>query len=340
MMCGSKGILTPDTADCYALCAPAILKTFEICPIRAAFSCIYSDLPGERMHKYLRAIGFSKYKKTKDVQPLLEAAAQSSSSSTIVCDGEEVYGYLSKSFGDGIGIRVYGEFEEGKDFREEYFFPYVDSDMVSTTAACVVERHSDKNSYGGMCEEPSIGVSLIFYISNGMEYARRLVSKTESTKIVSVYLSGLCLDGKILLPVKKTAQQRANSSAANKTRGTLIEAARNGDEQAMESLAMEDMNLVQEISNRIGLEDIYSIVDTCFMPYGLECDQYAIIGEILDVETVRNTLSGEEVYRMQVECNDMKLNVVVNKLDLLGEPAVGRRFKGDIWMQGRVEFGL
>ena len=39
MMKGSKGILTPDTTDCYALRALAFLKTFEIRPIRATFSC-------------------------------------------------------------------------------------------------------------------------------------------------------------------------------------------------------------------------------------------------------------------------------------------------------------
>ena len=118
----------------------------------------------------------------------------------------------------------------------------------------------------------------------------------------------------------------------------LIDAARKGDEQAMETLAMEDMNLVQQISARLPQEDIYSIVDTCFMPYGLECDQYAIIGEILHVELLRNQFSGEEVYRLLLECNDVKFNVMINREDLLGEPEAGRRFKGDIWLQGRAEF--
>ena len=93
---------------------------------------------------------------------------------------------------------------------------------------------------------------------------------------------------------------------------------------------MEDMNLVQQISNRIMEEDIYSLVDTCFMPYGLECDVYSVIGEILSWEIVRNHVSGEEMYRFLLNCNDMKLSVMINRMDLLGEPAVGRRFKGDI----------
>ena len=183
-----------------------------------------------------------------------------------------------------------------------------------------------------------IGVSLIFYLSNGLEYMRRVKNKQESSRITGVSLTGLCLDGKILLPLQKTARQRAISSNVSKNRSALMEAARKGDEKAMESLAMEDMNLVQQISNRIMEEDIYSLVDTCFMPYGLECDVYSVIGEILSWEIVRNHVSGEEMYRFLLNCNDMKLSVMINRMDLLGEPAVGRRFKGDIWLQGRAEF--
>ena len=292
------------------------------------------------MHRYLRSIGFSKYTRSRDTRQLVDLVVHSSSTSTLVQDQDEVYGYLSRPFGDNFGLRVYGEYTDGNSFRDEYCFPYADSDTVSTTVPCIVERHSDKNSYGGMCEEPAFGVSLIFYLSNGMEYAQRLLSPTGSTQISAVYLSGLCLEGKILLPVWKTEKQRANSSAKAKSRGALIEAARNGDEQAMETLAMEDINLVQRISNRINQEDIYSIVDTCFMPYGLECDQYAVIGEILRVEIVRNNLSGEEMYRLLLDCNDIKLSVMVNRVDVLGEPQPGRRFKGDIWLQGRAEFAV
>ena len=144
------------------------------------------------MHKYLRSIGFSKYKKNRDMKPLLDAVIHHAGESTMVRDGDEIYGHLGKAFGDGFGLCVYGEYEEEtKAFHAEYFFPYVDSDTVSTTVRCTVERHSDKNSYGGMCEEPAIGVSLIFYLSNGMEYMRRVTGKMESSKISEVYLSGL-----------------------------------------------------------------------------------------------------------------------------------------------------
>jgi hypothetical protein len=36
----------------------------------------------------------------------------------------------------------------------------------------------------------------------------------------------------------------------------------------------------------------------------------------------------------------MIFTIAINKADLLGEPAPGRRFKGQIWMQGIADFGV
>ena len=85
---------------------------------------------------------------------------------------------------------------------------------------------------------------------------------------------------------------------------------------------------------------MYSIIETCFMPSGIECDQYSIIGNILSVNLVTNDLTNEEIYRLRIECNDMIFTAAINKADLLGEPAPGRRFKGQIWMQGIADFGV
>ena len=51
-----------------------------------------------------------------------------------------------------------------------------------------------------------------------------------------------------------------------KNRTNLIAAARNGDEEAMESLTMEDMDTYSMISQRIVTDDILTIVDSYFMP--------------------------------------------------------------------------
>lgn len=74
------------------------------------------------------------------------------------------------------------------------------------------------------------------------------------------------------------------------------------------------------------------------MPCGIECDQYSVIGEITGIELSANRITKEEVYDLTLDCNDMIFHVVINRQDLLGEPKVGRRFKGQVWMQGTVQF--
>ena len=111
-----------------------------------------------------------------------------------------------------------------------------------------------------------------------------------------------------------------------------------GDEDAIESLTLEDMDTYTIISRKIHKEDVFSLVDTYFMPYGVECDQYSILGEILDCNKVKNRLTSEEIYQMTVSCNDLVFDICINAEDLFGEPMVGRRFKGSIWMQGYINF--
>ena len=74
------------------------------------------------------------------------------------------------------------------------------------------------------------------------------------------------------------------------------------------------------------------------MPYGIENDKYEILGNILDVRELFNYVTMEELYQMEIEANDVIFEVCINKKDLFGEPIVGRRFKGSIWLQGTVDF--
>lgn len=82
---------------------------------------------------------------------------------------------------------------------------------------------------------------------------------------------------------------------AARDRNNLLEAAKKGDEDAMETLTIEDIDLYSQVSRRAMKEDLYSIVDSSFMPCGIECDQYSIIGEITNIETKENRVSGEMV---------------------------------------------
>lgn len=116
----------------------------------------------------------------------------------------------------------------------------------------------------------------------------------------------------------------------------LLSAARNGDQSAMESLTLDALDTYTKVSRRLVTEDVFSIVDTYFMPFGIECDNYSILGEILNIRITENWQTGEELYIMHLNVNELKFDVCVPKVNVVGEPAVGRRFKGTIWLQGRI----
>ena len=176
-------------------------------------------------------------------------------------------------------------------FHVEYYYPFFRGTGVTTQEAVTVEKHVDKNAFSGACDDLRIGITLIFYLQNAAEYMKE--SGKEKIDNHPLILSGLAGEGKILLPVLKDKEAVKVEQESAKNRSSMIAAARNGDEEAMENLTMEEMDTYSMISTRIVNEDILSIVDSYFMPYGIQCDQYSILGEILEVHTGSNIVTDE-----------------------------------------------
>jgi len=183
-----------------------------------------------------------------------------------------------------------------------------------------------------------VGVSLIFYLQNMIPYVKAQNAGLLPIRGTTVTLTALASSGSIMMPIRKTERDLLKNKKSSLSRSRLMNAARKGDESAIESLTLEDMDTYSMISKRIQKEDVFTLVDTYFMPYGVECDQYSILGEIIDFHLVKNKMTEEEVYLMTLVCNDLFFEVCINKEDLFGEPEVGRRFKGFIWMQGYINF--
>lgn len=290
------------------------------------------------MHKYLRSIGFSSYLRHKDIQKLLNEVYEKPDNIEVSDLLDSTFITMEKNFGPDMGIGIFGEYDEADRFQIEYYYPYFNSKTVSSNALCSISRHSDKYAFSVMCEEYRFGISLIFYLQNTNGYLNSVNDHISLNRKLPIRLNAMSGSGRILLPIRKTASDRKQSLVMSKKRVNLIESARNGDESAMESLTMYDIDQYNQAAMRIQHEDLYSIVDTCFMPTGMECDQYSILGDIREIEEISNTFTGEALWHFLVECNDVHFSLVINKKDLLGEPAVGRRFKGDIWLQGYVDF--
>ena len=290
------------------------------------------------MHRYLRAIGFSEVSGSDDVRKLLELSVEKNDTENIIePEGKKSYGELRKEFAPGMGVCSRGEIAE-EYFEFEYYFPYFEGRGITTDADIFVERQAEKECYIGACDDNRIGITIIFYIQNMIEYLKKMQESTTGRLKSSLTLSALSTEGKILFSVSKDKESIELDREESRNRSILIDRAKNGDEQAMESLTLEDMDTYTMISRRIVHEDVLSIVDTYFMPYGMECDKYAVMGEILELETRTNRESGEEVYVMKLLCNELEFDVCINKKDLFGEPEVGRRFKGTVWLQGHINF--
>ena len=290
------------------------------------------------MHSFLKSIGFRNLKKKQEINALIQQVIDHPDRKIISEDEEgSIHAELSCDFGEFIGIAVRGEYIDDNRFEPEYFYPYFHGSNISTYELVDIEKHAEKESYAGVCDEIKLGVTLIFYLQNVMDCINRRRSIGNRKINAPTVLSALSEFGKIILPIKKEKPEAGNNSYTVE-RNNLIAAARDGDEEAIESLTLEDIDIYSMISRRIQNEDIMSIVNTSFMPYGIESDQYSILAEILDYHTIENHYTKEELVVLTLDCNKLIFDVCINRENLLGEPAIGRRFKGVIWMQGRVEF--
>ncbi|MBO4376728.1 MAG: DUF3881 family protein [Lachnospiraceae bacterium] len=291
------------------------------------------------MHKYMRAIGFSEKIGRDKMREIITDCIMNPTTRMYTTNKDDVMlGEFCKDFAENIGISVCGEFDDDSHFVYEYYYPYLKGMGISSTEDISVERHASKESYAGVCDDAKLGITMIFYLQNMMDYVKIQAEERLPMKGTSLTLSGLSISGSIMLPILMDENQKKKSRKDSKNRSSLIAKARQGDEDALETLTLEDMDIYTSISKRIQNEDVYSLVDSYFMPYGVECDQYSVLGEITACKSVVNKLTGETVHVMTVVCNDVSFDLCINAKDLFGEPGVGRRFKGIVWMQGMINF--
>lgn len=291
------------------------------------------------LHRFMRAIGFSEYTDRNKLKELLKKVILTADQRAYTINDEDIMlGEFSKGFAENMGITVCGEFDEEDKFTYEYYYPYLRGRGITSLEDVSVERHASRESYAGVCDDIKVGISLIFYLQNRIPYVKAHFCGELPIRGTSLTLSGLSTQGSILLPIEKDEEQKQRIRQDSANRTNLIAAARKGDEDAIEMLTMEDMDMYSTISKKIQKEDVFSIVDTYFMPYGVECDHYSVLGEIMEYSKVRNNITGEEIFLLKICCNELTFDVAINIIDMLGEPKVGRRFKGTIWLQGFINF--
>ncbi|MEE8836916.1 MAG: DUF3881 family protein [Eubacteriales bacterium] len=291
------------------------------------------------MHKFLGSVGFSKLNDLEDQDMLLQDVLSHYDYKKVTeTEDHHVFAQISKEFAPDTGISVCGEYDADNLFHMEYYFPFFRGTQNSSYESIAVDRHSAETSFAGACEDARVGTTLIFYVSNAGEYISAVQSGVTEDRMNSVSFAALASEGMILFPLQESMKADTAEPAFLENRDRLFEAAQNGDQEAIRNLTMDDIDTIATLTHRIKNEDIYTIVDSYFMPYGMECDLYSVMGDITDLNTVQNHATGERIYQIGLKCNGVPLDICINEKDLTGVPAVGRRFKGDVWLQGHIQF--
>ena len=287
----------------------------------------------------MNAIGFGNINSKRELKNILKQVRTSFTQHDLISQDEEMdICEYQKEYGAGIGIAIFGDRDIDEKFDKNYYYPFFLGTGITSHADVYIERRMDREAYAGICEDMKVGINLIFHLQNTVELLKQRQKAKSSVKYKSVTLSGLCNGGTILLPVLKDKEQEKRQKEEIHNRMMLVSAARTGDPAAIESLTMDDIDTYSKVSQRLVSEDVFSIVDTYIMPYGIECDHYSIMGEILELQRIINEYTREEVYLIRLDVNELMFDICVPVKEVVGDPAVGRRFKGNMWLQGRINF--
>lgn len=291
------------------------------------------------MHQYLRSVGFHGIQTKRQEKRLLAEVENQFSIHEVVAFEEGLdFCEYRKAYSKSFGITVCGTIDDTECFEREYYFPYLMGNGVTSYADVLVEQRIEEERFIGICEDVRVGVSLIFHLQNGIEYMREKELGHIPKKATSLTLAGLAQSGTVLFSIQKNEKQLKEHNENARNRMMLLSAARNGDADAIETLTMEDIETYSRVSRRLVKEDIFSIVDSYFMPYGVECDKYSVLGEIIEFRKEENSFTKEAVYVITLNVNELRFDICVPADQVMGELAPGRRFKTTIWLQGYINF--
>lgn len=292
------------------------------------------------VHRFLRAIGFGKIKTRKELNSVIKKIVGNAEKKlyTTIDDEDTLYAEYFCDCGKRIGICVRGEYDEEGRINYDYSFPYLKSDLITTYEDISVERQLEKLSYAGVVDDFKIGVSIIFYLQSIITYLKYLNSNRIPFQGTSLTLTGLSDGGMVLMPIAKNPEEIQLSKLYHMRKSRMLRDAVEGDEDAIESLTISDIDTQKILQKKVQEEDVFSLVDTYLMPYGIECDLYAVLGEIKEFQLVTNTYTKEKVYILCLDVNGMDLDICINEKDVTGEIMAGRRFKGVVWLQGEINF--
>ena len=268
------------------------------------------------MNLYIRSVGFKDFSSDEEAKFLKNAIKNSENGQNTRVNKKYKRALLLYSCSDTTGIGIYGRIKDER-FVYDHHFPYVLPGNHYYEGDILVRRNRSREGFQGVIGNTKAGGYEIFHITNstdlfnymeneGHENGYELVGLGGIHQLIikasMVTFSAVALSGIIILPV------------------------------------MDKKNPEKDVDNDI-FKDLLSFVDTILMPNGPECEGYALTGEIIDYRLEENIITEEVIYILTIHANKITMDVAVNKDDVLGEPGIGRRFRGSVMLQGYIWLG-
>lgn len=290
------------------------------------------------MESPICAIGFSelnnKYTIEQLVGEILEKPTVQKASRK---KNKDIVAEYLKSYGEDMYIAVrivMHEEDEQAQIEVEQCAPFLDTGRILEVVDLNVEEMEDAYNYYVVCEDKETGIQFVFWLQNAIDYADAVPTKKEFNK---VKIAALAMEGTIILPIEKDEEDDKLDADEREKMKVMMERAREGDEEAIAHLEAEEKEMDDQLKERMYQEDFLSIMSGYFIPTTLIDANYAILGEIKDIKLRKNSKTGEELYLFTLDVNDLILDVIINKKQLIGYPTVGMRFMGTCWLQGTIE---
>ena len=225
------------------------------------------------MNLYIRTLGFDNMTSEAEAKFIKTGIRESIKEGFVIRHEKLDRGVIILRLSNSTGLYVYGRYEKNV-FKYEYYFPFILGKTSCDNDEITIERHLDKESFAVVCDESRTGVTLIFYLQNVMDYLEFIFDKDGlkqkeynidrkgsvyriPIKNKKVSLTALSIGGMILLPSHRKVEP-VKAKKEQDEREKLIQAAKKGDETAIENLTIEDIDTYNELSQRILKEDVFS----------------------------------------------------------------------------------
>lgn len=290
------------------------------------------------MEKYLSAIGFKGYANKEQIKELVRDIIQNPTEKYISNFGKEMLKVeYHKKYHEELGIMIRGELDDLEEIKVSSVLPYKKGTIPMDVGEIdVIEADFGKDEYYGFFEDDKTGNAMTFYLQNLVDYFD--IGEERDAYIRCLRLVAFSIEGTVILPINKDEVDIMVEEEEEKWRASLLEMAKDGDEEAISLLEIDAEQTEELFQYRTRHEDLLTILEGYFIPHGFHESEYSLLGTILDSRMIHNTMTGEEVYILDLDCLNFRVEVCINQKDLMGIPSKGMRFKGVCMIQGHIEF--